>query len=84
MNKAERERLKAEIIRVLNETRVETSLDDLISRLREKRADESFAADDVFIKAAIWQLVAEDQVQLTSKRTLRIADRYRSDFALAT
>jgi hypothetical protein len=73
--------LKAMIVAHLNESRKDTSLSELLDSLREKGEK-----DDTSIKAALWQLVAEGDVELTPKRTLRIpgSNRTQRELALAT
>lgn len=79
MNDEARIQLRTMIVEVLDETRSETSLSDLLGRLADRGVK-----DETSVKAAIWQLIAEGDVELTSQRTLRIPGRYRSEFALAT
>jgi aconitase B len=71
--------LRTMIVEVLNESRNETSLKDLLTHLSDRGVK-----DETSVKAVIWQLIAEGDVELTSQRTLRIPGRYRSEFALAT
>jgi hypothetical protein len=73
-----RARLKDAIVQVLNEARQDTSLTDLLTRLHERGE-----TDDTSTKAAIWHLIAAGDVELTSRRTLRIPEKYRGDFVLA-
>jgi hypothetical protein len=70
---------KAAILEILNGASAETNLGDLLDDLHQRGIE-----DDVTAKAAIWQLVAQGEIELTPKRTLRIAGRYRKEFALAT
>jgi len=71
-------RVKAAIVEVLNDARRDTSLSDLLTRLRERGVE-----DETSIKAAVWQLVAEGDIELTPQRTLRIPGRYRPEWAPA-
>lgn len=73
-----RARLRAAIVQVLNETRNDTSLTDLLTRLHER-----VETDDASAKAAIWHLIVEGDIELTSRRTLRIPEKHRGEFALA-
>ncbi len=57
---------KREVTDVLTE-RGEVGFPDLLNRLKEKGLD-----DDVTIKAAVWSLIAEAVVELTSHRKLRL------------
>jgi len=70
--------LKTAVVDVLNESRDETNLSELLNRLHELRIE-----DDTAVKAVIWQLVADGEVELTSRRALKVPQRYRRDFALA-
>lgn len=79
MRDGDRARLRTMIVQVLNERRSETSLLELLKQLQSRGV-----GDETLIKAVIWQLIAEGDVELTPQRALRIPDRYRSEFALAT
>ena len=57
----------AKILEVLQEVRNEISLSELLDRLREKGLE-----DQVAIKASIWRLISEGEIELTSKRNLKI------------
>jgi hypothetical protein len=67
----------AEKILGVLEVQDETSLSDLLDRLHRLGV-----VDDTSVKAVIWQLVAQGDIELTSQRALRVPLRYRPDFAL--
>jgi hypothetical protein len=70
--------IRKAIVCVLNETQNDTTLEDLLTRLSAQGMTDKTAA-----KAAVWQLIANGDVELTSQRTLRIPENYRREFALA-
>ena len=69
--------LRANIVQILN-AQNETSLLDLLRRLHELGVE-----DDTSVKAVIWELVADGDVDLTSRRALRIPQKYRRELVLA-
>jgi len=68
----------AKILEVLREVRDEISLSELLDRLREKGLE-----DQVAIKAAIWRLISEGEIELTSKRNLKINRQTRGPSRLS-
>jgi hypothetical protein len=70
--------LRTAIVEALSQAQNETSLSDLLHRLHE-----SGVVDETSVKAVIWQLIHEGEVELSSRRALRVSDKYRREFALA-
>ncbi len=79
MRDESRSKLRATIVRVLDEAPSETSLSDLLRRLQDLGV-----VDQTSVKEVIWQLIADRDVELTARRTLKVPQRYAGAFALAT
>ncbi len=71
--------LKKAIIEVLKEKHNEVSLSYLLDRLKKKGLEE----DEVAVKAAIWQLIADAAIELTPVRKLRLHDDDPANAAVA-
>ena len=69
------------ILKILTESRNETSLSDLLSRLHRESGLPSL--DDASVKAAVWYLIAQGEVELTSRRALRMPDKDQPRLAFA-
>jgi len=69
--------LRTAIVDVLEKAHGESTLSDLLTHLRE-----SGEVNQTAVKAIIWQLIADGEVELTPRRALRVPERYRRRFAL--
>ncbi len=58
---------EAVVLQILKEPGPEVSATNLL----QKAKDKGFG-DDAMLKAAIWQLISESEIELTPKRTLRL------------
>lgn len=75
MTDESRSYLRHAIVEALEKTRDESSLSDLLARLG--------GVNQTSVKAVIWQLIADGEIELTPRRALRIPEKYRHNFALA-
>ena len=57
------------VLSVLQQLRVEVSLQTLLSRLKENGIE-----DEAAIKAAVWRLIGSNQIEMTPRRTLLVRE----------
>ena len=75
MTAKSRSDLRHAIVEALGKTREESSFSDLLACLGD--------VNQTSVKAVVWQLIADGEIELTPRRALRVPQKYRHNFAPA-
>jgi hypothetical protein len=75
MTDENRSYLRHAIVEALEKARDESSFSDLLARLGK--------VNQTSVKAVIWQLIADGEIELTPRRALRVPEKHRHNFTLA-